>query len=69
MTCVGDQSPLQAAGIRRSLSPTAMARSEVVPAVCISAMIGARSAALAEAIAAVAALPASRILRVIFAPQ
>ena len=34
ITCVGDQSPPRAVGIRRSLSPTAIARSDVAPAAC-----------------------------------
>jgi hypothetical protein len=48
MTWVGDQSPPRAVGIRRSLSPAAIARSDVAPAACSSAIVGARSAARAS---------------------
>jgi hypothetical protein len=48
MTCVGDQSPPRAVGIRRSLSPAAIARRDVAPAACSSAIVGARSAVLAS---------------------
>jgi hypothetical protein len=44
MTCTADHSPdPRAVGIQRALSPSAMARSDVAPAACSSAMTGARS--------------------------
>ncbi len=52
ITCVAFHAPPRAVGIPRSFNPAARARSDVAPAARSSAMMGARSAALPEAIAA-----------------
>jgi hypothetical protein len=42
MTCVAVQAPPRAVGMPRSLRPAAIARSDVAPAACTSAIAGAR---------------------------
>jgi hypothetical protein len=67
MTCVADHWPdPRAVGMPRSLRPSAMAFSDVAPAVCSSSITGAISAARAAALRALASWPALRAFAVSF---
>jgi hypothetical protein len=64
MTCVADHVSPFAVGILRLFNPAAMARSDVAPLACNSAITGARSAARCAATRSTASLPRCRIARV-----
>ena len=69
ITCVGDHWRPCAAGMPRSSSAAAMARSDVQPLACSSLMVGARSSARLRACSWRAAVPSARCLAVSRAPR